>query len=184
MAYADRLLAAEALVLIYPVWNEGFPAILKGFFDRVLIPGVSSTIGADGAPIPNLQNLRSAGRRSASGADLREKIITFSPLSSAAERRSSSTRSNIEVGIGGNDTGNRSVGTKRSVSEENDMPKDAHNKAAEHHESAAKSHKMAAEHHAKGDHAKGREESAKAQTHSKTAREHSEMAHGKSQSQK
>ena len=29
--YADRLLAAEALVLVYPVWNEGFPAILKGF---------------------------------------------------------------------------------------------------------------------------------------------------------
>jgi NAD(P)H dehydrogenase (quinone) len=23
-AYADRLLAAEALILIYPVWNEGF----------------------------------------------------------------------------------------------------------------------------------------------------------------
>ena len=38
-AYADRLLAAEALVLIYPVWNEGFPAILKGFIDRVFIPG-------------------------------------------------------------------------------------------------------------------------------------------------
>src|ERR1700722_19219853 len=33
--YPDRLLAAEALILIYPVWNEGFPAILKGFFDRV-----------------------------------------------------------------------------------------------------------------------------------------------------
>jgi NAD(P)H dehydrogenase (quinone) len=40
-SYADRLLAAEALILIYPVWNEGFPAILKGFFDRVFIPGVS-----------------------------------------------------------------------------------------------------------------------------------------------
>ena len=48
-AYADRLLAAEALILIYPVWNEGFPAILKGFFDRVFIPGVSFTVGPDGA---------------------------------------------------------------------------------------------------------------------------------------
>ena len=57
-AYADRLLAAEALVLIYPVWNEGFPAILKGFFDRVFIPGVSFKIGPDGAAIPNLQKLR------------------------------------------------------------------------------------------------------------------------------
>ena len=37
--YANRLLAADALVLVYPVWNEGFPAILKGFFDRVFIPG-------------------------------------------------------------------------------------------------------------------------------------------------
>ena len=58
MAYADGLLAAEALVLIYPVWNEGFPAILKGFFDRVFIPGVSFKIGPDGAAIPNLQKLR------------------------------------------------------------------------------------------------------------------------------
>ena len=47
-AYADRLLAAEALILIYPVWNEGFRAILKGFFDRVFIPGVSFTVGLDG----------------------------------------------------------------------------------------------------------------------------------------
>jgi|SRR5271167_3154777 hypothetical protein len=69
-------------------------------------------------------------------------------------------------------------------SKENGMPKDAHNKAAEHHENAAKSHRTAAEHHGKGEHAKGREESTRAHGHSKTAHEHSEMAHGKSQSQK
>jgi NAD(P)H dehydrogenase (quinone) len=56
--YADRLLAADALVLVYPVWNEGFPAILKGFFDRVFIPGVSFTIGPDGSPVPSLQRLQ------------------------------------------------------------------------------------------------------------------------------
>tara|TARA_R110002110_G_scaffold85816_2_gene223476 strand:- start:60276 stop:60905 length:630 start_codon:yes stop_codon:yes gene_type:complete len=38
--YVDRLLAADALVVVHPVWIYGFPAILKGFFDRVLIPGV------------------------------------------------------------------------------------------------------------------------------------------------
>ena len=27
--YVDRLLAAEALVFSFPVWNMGFPAILK-----------------------------------------------------------------------------------------------------------------------------------------------------------
>jgi putative NADPH-quinone reductase len=34
-AYVTRLLAAEALVFVFPVWCYGVPAILKGFFDRV-----------------------------------------------------------------------------------------------------------------------------------------------------
>ena len=41
--YVDRLLAAEALVFSFPVWNMGFPAILKGFVDKVFLPGVSFT---------------------------------------------------------------------------------------------------------------------------------------------
>lgn len=46
--YVERLLAARALVLVFPVWNYGFPAIMKGFFDRVFLPGVSFTMsGAD-----------------------------------------------------------------------------------------------------------------------------------------
>jgi NAD(P)H dehydrogenase (quinone) len=56
--YAERLLAAEALILVYPVWNEGFPAILKGFFDRVFIPGVSFTVGPDRKLVTKLQKLR------------------------------------------------------------------------------------------------------------------------------
>jgi NAD(P)H dehydrogenase (quinone) len=40
--YVDRLLAAEAIVFSFPVWNMGFPAILKGFVDKVFLPGVSS----------------------------------------------------------------------------------------------------------------------------------------------
>ena len=39
--YVRRLLAAEALVLCFPTWNYGYPAILKGFFDRVFLPDVS-----------------------------------------------------------------------------------------------------------------------------------------------
>ncbi|PCK78249.1 MULTISPECIES: NAD(P)H-dependent oxidoreductase [Rhizobium] len=39
--YVDRLKQAEGLVLVTPVWNFGFPAILKGYFDRVWLPGVS-----------------------------------------------------------------------------------------------------------------------------------------------
>jgi NAD(P)H dehydrogenase (quinone) len=40
-SYVDRLKQAEGLVLVTPVWNFGFPAILKGYFDRVWLPGVS-----------------------------------------------------------------------------------------------------------------------------------------------
>ncbi|RWR27780.1 flavodoxin family protein [Sinirhodobacter populi] len=39
--YVQRLRNADALIIVAPVWNYGFPAILKGFFDRVFLPGVS-----------------------------------------------------------------------------------------------------------------------------------------------
>ncbi len=39
--HVARLLDADAVVLCYPVWSYGPPAILKGFFDRLLIPGVA-----------------------------------------------------------------------------------------------------------------------------------------------
>ncbi|MFD2238055.1 NAD(P)H-dependent oxidoreductase [Aureimonas populi] len=39
--YVERVRAAEGIVLVHPVWNFGMPAILKGFFDRVFVPGVA-----------------------------------------------------------------------------------------------------------------------------------------------
>ncbi|MBV8851077.1 MAG: NAD(P)H-dependent oxidoreductase [Methylobacteriaceae bacterium] len=56
--YIDRLFAAQALVLCFPVWCFGPPAILKGFMDRVLIPGVSFALGDDGRMHPNLGHIR------------------------------------------------------------------------------------------------------------------------------
>lgn len=53
----DRLTAADGLVLVFPVWNFGFPAILKGYFDRVFLPGVSFVM-RDGLVRPNLMNIR------------------------------------------------------------------------------------------------------------------------------
>lgn len=55
--YVDRLRAAEALVISSPVWNYGYPAILKGFFDRVFLPGVSFTL-VNGVVRPNLWHIR------------------------------------------------------------------------------------------------------------------------------
>ena len=56
-AYVERLVRAEALVLVFPVWNFGFPAILKGFFDRVFLPGVSFDL-VDGKARGALVNIR------------------------------------------------------------------------------------------------------------------------------
>lgn len=56
-AYVDRLHAAQALVLVFPVWNFGYPAILKGFFDRVFLPGVSFRL-ENGKVRPNLTHIR------------------------------------------------------------------------------------------------------------------------------
>lgn len=55
--YVERLRAAQALVLVFPVWNFGYPAILKGFFDRVFLPGVSFRL-EDGLVKPNLTHIR------------------------------------------------------------------------------------------------------------------------------
>jgi len=57
----DRLLAAEALVLVFPTWWFGFPAILKGWFDRVWAPGIAYDHAGDLGPIrPRLHQLRRA----------------------------------------------------------------------------------------------------------------------------
>lgn len=55
--YVERLRRADALVLSFPVWNYGYPAILKGFFDRVFLPGVSFKL-VDGQVVPLLHNIR------------------------------------------------------------------------------------------------------------------------------
>jgi NAD(P)H dehydrogenase (quinone) len=46
-AQAQRLREAEALVLCFPTWWFGFPAILKGWFDRVWVPGVAYDHASD-----------------------------------------------------------------------------------------------------------------------------------------
>jgi NAD(P)H dehydrogenase (quinone) len=59
--YVDRLLAAEALVFSFPVWNMGFPAVLKGFVDKVFLPGVSFDLKDDGAYVPRLHKVKRLG---------------------------------------------------------------------------------------------------------------------------
>ncbi|ADW17563.1 NAD(P)H dehydrogenase (quinone) [Desulfobulbus propionicus DSM 2032] len=55
----SQLLSAEAIILVFPTWWFGFPAILKGWFDRVWAPGVAYDHASDLGPIqPRLRNLQ------------------------------------------------------------------------------------------------------------------------------
>lgn len=58
--YVERLETAEALILCFPVWNYGYPAILKGYFDRVFLPGVSFDLEA-GRLWARLGNIKRVG---------------------------------------------------------------------------------------------------------------------------
>ncbi|MEM8589786.1 MAG: NAD(P)H-dependent oxidoreductase [Pseudomonadota bacterium] len=56
---AAALRRADALVLIFPTWWFGYPAMLKGWFDRVWAPGVAFDNHPEGkAIIPRLTGLK------------------------------------------------------------------------------------------------------------------------------
>ena len=57
--YADLVRRAEGLVFVYPTWWWGLPAILKGWLDRVLVPGVSFVLDPTTNKVqPGLTNMR------------------------------------------------------------------------------------------------------------------------------
>lgn len=57
--HADRLRRAELVVFVYPTWWSGLPAILKGWLERVVVPGVGFTFDErTGKVRPGLGNVR------------------------------------------------------------------------------------------------------------------------------
>lgn len=76
--YVARLRAAEGLFLCFPVWNFGYPAILKGYFDRVFLPGVSFRM-EDGKVAPALSNIRTLGAACTYGASRRRAFLAGDP---------------------------------------------------------------------------------------------------------
>lgn len=65
----ENLLWAEAIVLVFPTWWFGFPAILKGWFDRVWAPGIAyDQVDGVAAIKPRLDRLRSAVAITTQGA--------------------------------------------------------------------------------------------------------------------
>lgn len=56
--YIARLRAADALVIQFPTWCFGAPAMLKGFFDRLLMPGVAFDISEPSRVRAALRNVK------------------------------------------------------------------------------------------------------------------------------
>lgn len=83
--YVERLRAAEALVLCFPVWNFGYPAILKGFFDRVFLPGVSFKL-VEGKVRPNLWNIRRLAAVTTYGGTRWRALLMGDPPRKAVKR--------------------------------------------------------------------------------------------------
>jgi NAD(P)H dehydrogenase (quinone) len=56
--YVERLTAAETLILQFPTWCFGLPAMLKGFFDRMILPGVAFDLSDPAHVQPMLGNIK------------------------------------------------------------------------------------------------------------------------------
>jgi len=80
-AYVQRLRAAAAIVLAFPAWFDGLPAILQGYFQRVFLRGVAVRIDEAGLFHPNLHHIKRMAAVRAYGEGRRDVSATGdSPL--------------------------------------------------------------------------------------------------------
>lgn len=84
LPYVERLRACDKIVFVHPVWNYGYPAILKGFFDRIFLPGVSFVLEGGDSPdkgklIPGMKNIRKVAYVTTYGGDRFRTMIMGDP---------------------------------------------------------------------------------------------------------
>lgn len=56
--YIARLTRADVLIVQFPTWCFGLPAMLKGFLDRIIMPGVAFDISDPARVKPTLHNIK------------------------------------------------------------------------------------------------------------------------------
>lgn len=77
-SYVERVQATDALVMVFPVWNFGYPAILKGFLDRVFLPGVSFKL-KNGEVLPALTNIKKLAACTTYGGNRMRAVLNGDP---------------------------------------------------------------------------------------------------------
>jgi len=76
--YVTELQNTDALILVYPTWWSGFPAILKGWFDRVWLPEVALRF-ENNKITPLLGHIRTLGVVTTYGGSRREIMALGNP---------------------------------------------------------------------------------------------------------
>lgn len=87
--YVDRLMAAEGVIFVHPVWNYGYPAILKGYFDRIFLPGVAFVLeggGDRGKLVPNLTHIKQVAYVTSYGGNRWRTFVMGDPPRRLAKR--------------------------------------------------------------------------------------------------
>jgi putative NADPH-quinone reductase len=57
-AHAELLLQAETLAFVFPTWWSGLPAMLKGWLEKTMVPGVAFEFDTRGRVKPALHNVQ------------------------------------------------------------------------------------------------------------------------------
>jgi putative NADPH-quinone reductase len=76
--WIERLEKADALVLVFPTWVFGPPAILKGFLEKVFVPGVAFEL-VDGKVKGALRHLKRIGGVSTYGGTRLRAFLAGDP---------------------------------------------------------------------------------------------------------
>ena len=76
--WIERLEAAQGLVLVFPTWVFGPPAILKGFLEKVFLPGVAFEL-VDGKVRGRLRHLKRIGGVSTYGGTRLRAVLAGDP---------------------------------------------------------------------------------------------------------
>ena len=76
--WIKRLEAADALVMVFPTWVFGPPAILKGFLEKVLVPGFAFEL-VDGKVRGALSHLKRVGGVSTYGGTRWRALLAGDP---------------------------------------------------------------------------------------------------------
>jgi len=76
--HVERLRAADGIVIVSPIWNFGWPAMLKGYFDKVWVPGVTFDL-VDGKLQSKLFNIQKLISINTYGADPFRAFLAGNP---------------------------------------------------------------------------------------------------------